>query len=164
MQYQGPWMLGPPWSWSYGSWIYNYLRNRCLSSLMLWAVADTTLCDTVCQWYNIMWYDTVCQWYNIMWYSLSVIQHYVIQFVSDTTLCDTVCQWYNIMWYSLSVIQHYVIQFVSDTTLCDTVCQWFATDRWFSLCTPVCSTNKTDRHDITEVLLKMELNIINLNQ
>ena len=26
------------------------------------------------------------------------------------------------------------------------------------------STNKTDRHDITEILLKVALNIINLNQ
>jgi hypothetical protein len=23
--------LGPSWSWSYGSWIYNYLCNQCLS-------------------------------------------------------------------------------------------------------------------------------------
>jgi len=23
----------PSWSWSYGSWIYNYLCNRCLSLL-----------------------------------------------------------------------------------------------------------------------------------
>ena len=36
-------------SWSYGSWIYNYLCNQCLSPLMLW-VLDTTLCDKVCQW------------------------------------------------------------------------------------------------------------------
>jgi hypothetical protein len=28
--------LGPSWSWSYGSWIYNYLCNQCLSTLMLW--------------------------------------------------------------------------------------------------------------------------------
>ena len=27
---------GPLWSWSYGSWIYNYLCNQCLSSLKLW--------------------------------------------------------------------------------------------------------------------------------
>ena len=27
---------GPLWSWSYGSWIYNYLCNPCLSSLLLW--------------------------------------------------------------------------------------------------------------------------------
>jgi hypothetical protein len=37
------------------------------------------------------------------------------------------------------------------TTLCDQVCQWLATGRWFS---PVSSTNNTDRHDITEILLK----------
>jgi hypothetical protein len=33
---------------------------------------------------------------------------------------------------------------------------------WFSLGTPVSSTNKTDRHDITEILLKVALNIIKL--
>jgi hypothetical protein len=34
-------------------------------------------------------------------------------------------------------------------TLCDKVCQLLATGRWFS---SVSSTNKTDRHDITEWL------------
>jgi hypothetical protein len=38
------------------------------------------------------------------------------------------------------------------TTLCDKVCQC-----WFS---PVSFTNKTDRHDITEILLKVALNTI----
>jgi hypothetical protein len=43
------------WAWSYGSWIYNYLCNQCLSSPMLWAWISirarcTTLCDKVCQW------------------------------------------------------------------------------------------------------------------
>jgi len=46
-------------------------------------------------------------------------------------------------------IQHYMI-----------VCQWLATGLWFSPGTPVSSTNKTDRHDITEILLKVALNII----
>ena len=37
------------------AWIYNYLCNRCLSSLMLWVrltlrVRRTTFCDKVCQW------------------------------------------------------------------------------------------------------------------
>jgi type III secretory pathway component EscU len=36
----------------------------------------------------------------------------------------------------------------------DKVCQWF------SPCTPVSSTNKTDRHNITEILLKVALNTI----
>ena len=46
------------------------------------------------------------------------------------------------------------------TTLCDKVCQWLATGQWFS---PVSSTNKTDRHVITEILLKVALNTINQN-
>jgi len=48
---------------------------------------------------------------------------------------------------------------VLNTTLCDKVCQWLATGRWFSL---VSSTNKTDLHDITEILLKVTLNTITL--
>ena len=34
--------------------------------------------------------------------------------------------------------------------------------RWFSLDTPISSTNKTDRHDIPEILLKVALNTITL--
>jgi hypothetical protein len=48
---------------------------------------------------------------------------------------------------------------VLNTTLCDKVCQRLATGQWFS---PVSSTNKTDRHDITEILLKVALNTITL--
>ena len=49
-------MLGEPSQlWTYGSWIYNYLCNQCLSPLMLWVrisirVRCTTLCYKVCQW------------------------------------------------------------------------------------------------------------------
>ena len=49
---------------------------------------------------------------------------------------------------------------VLDTTLCDEVCQCLAVGRWFSPCTPVSSTNKTERHDITEILFKVALNTI----
>jgi hypothetical protein len=75
---------GPSWPWSCGCWIYNYLYNQCLSSLMLRVR------------------------------------------ISIRARC---------------------------TTLCDKVCQWLATGRWFSPGPPVSSTNKTDRHDITEILL-----------
>ena len=34
------------------------------------------------------------------------------------------------------------------------------TGRWLSLGTPVSSTNKTERHDITEILLKVEILIL----
>jgi hypothetical protein len=47
-------------------------------------------------------------------------------------------------------VEHYVIKFVSDLRQ-----SW-----WFSPGPPVSSTNKTDRHDITEILLKMALNTI----
>jgi hypothetical protein len=84
---------GPSWSWSYDSWIYNYLCNQCLSPLMLW------------------------------------------------------------VWSPLG-------QSVLDTTLCDKVCQWFAAGQWFSPGTPVFSTNQTNHHNITEILLKVVLNTI----
>jgi hypothetical protein len=45
---------GSSWSCSYGSWIYNYLCNQCLSPLKLWVqiplrrgVLDATFCDNV---------------------------------------------------------------------------------------------------------------------
>ena len=88
-------LQGSSWSWSYGSWIYNYLCNQCLSPLTLW-------------------------------------------------------------------VRILLRQGVLDTTLCDKVCQWLAAGLWFSPGTPVFSTNKTDRQDITEILLKVALNTITL--
>ena len=46
------------------------------------------------------------------------------------------------------------------TTLCDKVCQWLAKGQWFSPGLSVSSTNKTDRHNISEILLKVALNTI----
>jgi hypothetical protein len=83
---------GSSWSWSHGSWIYNYVCNQCMSSLKLWVR------------------------------------------IQRMTRCDR----YNIMWSSLSV------------------------GRWFSPGTLVSFTNKADRHDITEILLKVALNTITL--
>ena len=84
---------GPSWPWkSYGSWIYNYLCNQCLSPLIWWVQIYTR------------------------------------------ARC---------------------------TTLCDKVCHWLAAGRWFSPGPPVSSTNKTDCHDIAEILLKVALNTTN---
>ena len=55
------------------------------------------------------------------------------------------------------IIQIPLVPIIRDTTLCDKVCQSLTTGRWFSSCTPVSSTNKTERHDITEILLNVEL-------
>ena len=48
----------PSWSWSYGSWIYNYLFNQCLSPITLCVqipprrgVLDMTVCDKVRRWH-----------------------------------------------------------------------------------------------------------------
>jgi hypothetical protein len=88
---------GSSWSCSYSSWIYNYLRNKCLSPLYR------------CEFESHSWRD------------------------------------------------------VLDSTLCDKVFQWLATGQWFSPGTPVFSTNKTDSHDITEILLKVAPNTITTN-
>jgi len=84
---------GLSWPWSYGSWIYNYLCNQCLSPL--------TLRVQISLWRGVL----------------------------ETTLCDQVCQWLEAGW-------------------------------WFS---PVSSTNKTNRHDITGMLLKVALKNPNPN-
>ena len=52
---------------------------------------------------------------------------------------------------------------VLDTTLCNKVCQWLVAGGWFSLGTLVSSTNKTDRHDIAEILLKLFVKHANQN-
>ena len=49
---------------------------------------------------------------------------------------------------------------VLDKTLCDKAWQWLATCRCFSPGTPVSSNNKTYRHNIIEILLKVTLNTI----
>ena len=71
--------------------------------------------------------------------------------------------------YANNVYHHQRCEFESrtwrdvlDTTLCDKVCQRLSTCRWFSPGSSVSSTNKTDRYDITEILLKVALNTITL--
>jgi hypothetical protein len=70
--------------------------------------------------------------------------------------------------YAISAYRHQSCEFelrswraILDTTLCDKVCQWLSAGRWYSPGTPVSSTNKTERHNITEILLKVTLNTIN---
>jgi hypothetical protein len=51
-------------------------------------------------------------------------------------------------------MQYYVIKFVSDLQQVG--------GRWFSPSTPVSSTNENNRHDITEILLKVAFNTITI--
>ena len=52
----------------------------------------------------------------------------------------------------------------TEANIANKVCQWLAiaAGRWLSPGTPVSSTNKTNHHDITEILLKVVLNTITL--
>ena len=67
----------------------------------------------------------------------------VVQSVSITT--NVVSS--NLTHGEVYSIQHYVIKFIS---------------LWFSLGTPMSSTNKTDCHNRTKILLKVALNTITL--
>ena len=51
---------------------------------------------------------------------------------------------------------------VLDTTLCDKFYQWLTTGLWFYSGTLVSFTNKTDRHNIADLLLKVALNTLTL--
>ena len=71
--------------------------------------------------------------------------------------------------YAISAYHHWSCEFEShswrgvlDTTLCEKVGEWLATGWRFSLGAPVCSTNNTDRNDISEISLKVALITITL--
>jgi hypothetical protein len=76
------------------------------------------------------------------------MQHYMIKFVIDLRQVS------GFLWVSRFPPPRYT------WNICDKVCQWLATGQCFSPGTPVSSTNKTYHHDITEILLKVALNII----
>ena len=65
--------------------------------------------------------------------------------------------------YAISAYHQWCCEFESQSTLYE-VCQWLVTGRWFSPGPPVSSTNKTDHHNITEILLKVALNTIKRNK
>jgi hypothetical protein len=52
------------------------------------------------------------------------------------------------------------VPITTDVVSSNLVWQLLATGQWFSRGPPVSSTNKTDRHDITELLLEVALNNI----
>ena len=56
-----------------------------------------------------------------------------------------------------------IIVYYDNLLLCDKVYQRLVEGRWLSPGFPVSSTNKTDGHNITEILLKVALRTIILN-
>jgi hypothetical protein len=66
--------------------------------------------------------------------------------------------------YAISAYHHWCCEFESwsgqGVQHCDKVYPWLAIGQWFSPGPPVSSTNKTDCHDIAEMLLKVALHTI----
>ena len=96
--------------------------------------------------------------YYIVWISFFVLSYFFIRIFTGPSWPLSYGSWYLckqclsplVLWVRISIRARC-------TTLCDKVCQWLATGRWFSPGPPVSSTNKTDSHDITEILLKVAL-------
>jgi hypothetical protein len=107
---------------------------------------------------------------NFQWYSLSNQCLYCYHFLpfaqhESGTRKVSLGPWPNntaVNLMSLLVLKNTQLQLLY-TTLCDKVCQWLAAGRWFSLSNLVSSTNKTEPHYITEILLKVALNTITHN-
>jgi hypothetical protein len=144
--------LGSWWSWSYGSWIYNYLRNQCLWPQKSWV---GILLVVRCTRYNIMsvtLYTTLCQWHSI--------QHYVsdtLYNIMSVTLYITLFQWHS--------IQHYVsdtLYNIMSVTLYTTLCQWHSIQHYVSGILWFPPPIKRTAMILTEILLKVPLNIIPL--
>ena len=94
-----------------GSWIYNYIWNKCISPLKLWV-------------------------------RISIrrgVQNYM-KFVNDLQQIGGFLR---------------VLRFPPPIKLTATMWLKYCCNRWFSSCPPVSSTNKTDCHDIDEILLKV---------
>ena len=83
------------------------------------------------------------------------IQHYVIKSVT----CDRFNQ---VTVNSNNFVSSNHAQVLNTTLHVCVEILWLTTGPWFSPGTPVSSTNKTDRHDITEILLKVSLNTTTL--
>ena len=107
---------------------------------------------------------------NFQWYSLSNQHLYCYHFLlfaqhESGTRKVSLGPWPNntaVNLMSLLVLKNTQLQLLY-TTLCDKVCQWLAAGRWFTLSNLVSSTNKTEPHYITEILLKVALNTITHN-
>ena len=141
----------PSWPWSYGSWIYNYLCNQCPSPLMLWVRISIrarciTLCDKFC-----LRLATTGRWFSPVSSTNKTDRHEITEILLKVALSiikPTSQPKDSIYFFNKAVSAHYLN--IGNHIV----------HQWFSPCTPVSSTNKIDRHDITEILLKVALNTI----
>ena len=106
-------------------------------------------------------------WKKIYKYKIAICTYFYLKICREPSWSWLYGGWiYNYLYYQCQSPLKFWVRTsfrrdVLDITLCDKVCQKLEAGLWFSPGTPVSSTNKTDRHDITEILLKVTLNNIN---
>jgi hypothetical protein len=90
---------GPSWSWSYGSWIYHYLLNQCISPLKLWV---RTSFMAKCNRYNTMWHSqkwwVLCSFAYLRWRRRDVCNFHMIYIDDIFHNCMCVIFW-TWKWY-----------------------------------------------------------------
>jgi hypothetical protein len=102
-------------------------------------------------------------WMFTAWFLITIVLNIIKAAMSinlwkyiQSQLCDRMVVGYTTT-YAINAYHHWCCEFKSRSgRLCDEVCHWVSPGP------PVSSTNKTDCHDITEILLKVVLNTIKL--
>jgi hypothetical protein len=97
--------MGPSWPWSYGSLIYYYLCNQCLSPLMWIRISIrarcTTLCDRDCQWL------ATGQWFpppiNLTANDITLLLKVALNTIKQTNIQDGQGFWLVKNWKSLNI-------------------------------------------------------------
>jgi hypothetical protein len=98
------------------------------------------ICYTTCLHFTFHICYTTCSHFTFV--TLHVHISHLLHHMFTFHICNTTCSHFTFVTF------HIIIAML-----------WLATGRWFSPGTPVFSTNKTDRHDITEILLKLVLKV-----
>ena len=139
-----------------------YLHWISVTSLSL-LFKDLMYFHLVIQLYILVVYSVSLQ-YTCSWMMFNKLNSFVFHWhLRDHHGCDRMAVGFTTMYVIIAFsYQHWCCEFES-WTLCDKVCQCLTAGQWISLNTLVSSTNKTNRHDTTEVLLKVALNTITLN-
>jgi hypothetical protein len=94
-----------------------------------------------------------------LYHSLLVLYYKVLynSFVYYSVVCYSIL-YYSVLYCGSMLLSSILLNMAS--MFYDGCHYVLVTGRWFSLGSPVSSTYKTDRHDITEILLKVALNTI----
>jgi hypothetical protein len=91
---------GQFWPWLYGSWIYNYLCNQCLSPLKLWVWIPL---KARCTWYIIMW-SSIMEIEILLLSNMTSVNCHVIIFLLLLVICYIIFWVYLLMFWYRAVV------------------------------------------------------------